>query len=85
MCSCQSMVYTQIAKVYKVKMEIKLSMMLESNLHLLNKSMNIMQKTNQLRILSRSGTEAIWNIYKIQMIILALTLTIIPSLSIVWL
>jgi len=84
-CSCQIMVHMQIAKVCRVKMRIKSSMMLERNSHLFNKSVDITQKTNQLRILSRSGAEAIWNIYKIQMIILALTLTILPSLSIVWL
>ena len=38
-------------------------MMLESNLHLLNKSVDIIQKTNQLRILSRNEVEVIWNIY----------------------
>ena len=63
MYSCQSIVYTQIAKVCRVKMRIKLSMMLESNLHLLNKSVDIIQKTNQLRILSRNEVEVIWNIY----------------------
>jgi len=44
-------------------MRIKLSMVLESNLHLLNKSVDITQKTNQLRILSRNEVEVIWNIY----------------------
>ena len=38
-------------------------MMLESNLHLLNKSVDITQKTNQLRILSRNEVEVIQNIY----------------------
>ena len=44
-------------------MRIKLSIVLESNLHLLNKSVDITQKTNQLRILSRNEVEVIWNIY----------------------